>query len=251
MLTKKKQRRYLTEKERHWLQELVVFDESRDEKALHRLRLEIKKIRALIELAKIQSGKRAAAHFSGLKKMFREAGVIRDASSQVRYLEARNLLTNEHKDQQTRSIQLAAAAFVANIHRYRKEGKKASKRLLTDLHTIHAGRLLRWYASEIIETGILLGSTGDELHEARKRIKTMLYVQKILPKAIAKRVRLDTGYLDRLQEAIGQWHDATMAIGDWAEVNPAGKRVVQQECVDKLQEVRRLAEGFYQKVHMI
>jgi CHAD domain-containing protein len=251
MLTKKRQRRYLAEKEQHWLQELVVFDESRDEKALHRLRLEIKKIRALVELAKVQSGKRAAAHFSGLKKMFREAGVIRDAGSQVRYLEDRNLLSNEHKDQQTRSIQLAAAAFAAHIHRYRKKGKKAVKRLQTDLQTIHAGRILRWYASEIIETGILLGSTGDELHEARKRIKTMLYVQKVLPKSIAKRVRLNTDYLDRLQEAIGQWHDAVVAIGDWAEDNPAGKRVVQQECLDKVQEVRMLGEGFYQKARMI
>ena len=79
----------------------------------------------------------------------------------------------------------------------------------------------------------------------------MLYVQKILPKAIAKRIRLNTDYLDGLQEAIGQWHDATVAIGDWAEDNPAGKRVVQQECLDKLQEVRTLAEGFYQKVHLI
>src|ERR1700722_1591171 len=123
MLTKKRQRRYLAEKEQRWVQELVIFDESRDEKALHRLRLAVKKIRALVELATIQSGKRAAAHFSGLKKMFREAGVIRDACSQVHYLEARHLLSPEQKDQQMRSIQLAAAAFVANIHRYRKKGK--------------------------------------------------------------------------------------------------------------------------------
>ncbi len=99
MLTKKRQRQYLTEKEQHWLQELVVFDESRDEKALHRLRLEIKKIRALVELAKVQSGKRAAVHFSGLKKMFRQAGVIRDAGSQVRYLEERHLLSPEFREQ--------------------------------------------------------------------------------------------------------------------------------------------------------
>src|SRR5580704_7833652 len=98
MLTKKRQRQYIAEKEQHWLQELVVFNESRDEKALHRLRLEIKKIRALVELAKVRSGKRAGVHFSGLKKMFREAGVIRDAGSQVRFLEERHLLSKEHRE---------------------------------------------------------------------------------------------------------------------------------------------------------
>ncbi len=250
MLTKKRQRQYITEKERHWLQELVVFNESRDEKALHRLRLEIKKVRALVELAKVRSGKRAGAHFSELKKMFREAGVIRDAASQVRYLEERNLLTNEHRDQQTRSIQLAADDFAAHIHRYRKKGKKASRRLKTDMKPIQTGRIQRWFAREIIRTGILLGSTGDELHEARKRIKTLLYIHKLLPAAITQRVLLNTDYLDQLQESIGQWHDAVVATIDWKEDNPAGRRVVQRECLDKEQAVRTLAGDFHRRIHL-
>src|SRR5579872_3937536 len=142
MLTKKRQRQYLAEKERRWLQELVVFDQSRDEKALHRLRLEVKKIRALVELVKVGSGKKAVAHFSGLKRMFRKAGVIRDAGSQVRFLEERHLLTEGLRDRQTKSIQAAGDTFVAKIHRYRKKGKKASKRLKMEMHTIHAGRVL-------------------------------------------------------------------------------------------------------------
>jgi CHAD domain-containing protein len=250
MLTKKRQRQYITEKEQHWLKELVVFNESRDEKALHRLRLEIKKVRALVELAKVRSGNRAGAHFSELKKMFREAGVIRDAVSQVRYLEERNLLTSEHKDQQTRSIQLAANDFAAHIHRYRKKGKKASRRLKTEIKPIQTGRIQRWFAREIIRTGILLGSTCDELHEARKRIKTLLYIHKLLPAAITQRVLLNTDYLDQLQESIGQWHDAVVAITDWTEDDPAGKRVVQLECLDKEQAVRTLAGDFHQKIHL-
>jgi CHAD domain-containing protein len=250
MLSKKRQRRFLTEKEQHWLQELAVFDESRDEKSLHRLRLEVKKIRALVELAKVRSGKRAAVHFSGLKKMFREAGVIRDAGSQVRFLEERHLLSKEHRERQTRSIQMAAESFAAHIHDYRKKGKKASKRLKTEMHTMHARRVLRWYGREIIRTGLLLSSTGEELHEARKKIKTMLYVQKVLPAAMTKRIRLNTGYLDQLQEAIGQWHDAVVAIGDWAEDNPEGKRAVERECLDKKQAVRTLAAEFQRKIHV-
>jgi CHAD domain-containing protein len=250
MLTKKKQRRYITEKEQRWLQELIVFDESRDEKALHRLRLEIKKVRALVELVKARSGKRAAVHFAGLKKMFREAGVIRDAGSQVRFLEERELLSKEHRDQKTRSIQSAADSFAAHIRQYRKKGKKASKHLKMDVHAIDAGRVQRWYAREIIRAGVLLSGSGDELHEARKKIKTMLYVQKILPVVITRRVQLNTDYLDSLQDSIGQWHDAVVAIADWGTDNAAGKRAVQQECLDKEQAVRTLADEFPFKVHM-
>jgi CHAD domain-containing protein len=251
MLTKKKQRQYLTEKEQRWLRELIVFDESRDEKALHRLRLEVKKIRALVELAKVRSGKRAVAHFSGLKKMFRKAGVIRDAGSQVRFLEQRRLLSEGHRDRQAMSTQAAGDTFAAHIHQYRKKGKKASKRLKTEMHTIHAGRVLRWYAGEIIGTGLLLGGAGDELHQARKKIKTMLYLQKLLPVTITKRVKLNTVYLDELQEAIGQWHDAVVAMADWGEENPEGKRAVNLECLDREQVVRALAAEFQRKVHWI
>ena len=251
MLTKKRQRRFLAEKEQQLLQELVLFNESRDEKALHRLRLELKKIRALVELAKVRSGKRAAAHFAGLKKMFREAGVIRDAGSRVRFLEERQLLSEEHRNRQARSIRLAGDIFAAHIHQYQKKGKKASKRLKTRMHAIHAGGVLRWYAAEVIRTGLLLGGTGDELHEARKKIKTMLYVQKILPAEITKRIRLNTDYLDQLQEAIGQWHDAMMAMADWTEDNPGGKQAVHRECLDKEQVVRTLAVEFHLKVHLI
>jgi CHAD domain-containing protein len=251
MLTKKRQRQFLTEKEQRWLQELIVFDESRDEKALHRLRLEIKKVRALVELVKVRSGKRAAVHFAGLKKMFREAGVIRDAGSQVRFLEERQLLSKEHRDRQTRTIQSAGDSFAAHIRQYRKKGKKASKQLKMDMHAIDAGLVQRWYAREIIRTGLLLSGSGDELHEARKKIKTMLYVQKILPEAITGRVRLNTDYLDRLQDLIGQWHDVVVAIADWGTDNAAGRQAVQQECLDKEQAVRTLAEGVHLKVHMI
>lgn len=248
MLSKKKQRRYLAEKEQRWLNALIIFDESREEGALHRLRLEIKKIRALVELAKVQSGKRAAGHFRGLKKMFRKAGAIRDTGNQVRFLEARHLLSQEHKERQTRSMQLAADAFAARIRRFRKKGKKASKRLQTDMRSIHVSRIRRWYAREIIRIGILLTRSGEALHEARKRIKTLLYVQKLLPAAITKLIRLNTDYLDRLQEAIGQWHDAVVATMDFPDDNSAGMRLVSQEMLDKEQAVRMLAEEFSRQV---
>jgi CHAD domain-containing protein len=259
MLTKKRQRQYITEKEKHWLQELAVFDESRDEKALHRLRLEIKKIRALVELAKVQSGKRAGDHFSGLKKMFREAGVIRDAGSRLRYLEERQLLSPEFRDLQASSIGAAADAFAGQIREFRKEGRRASKRLRTEMQSIHAERIRRWYAREIIRTGILLTGSGGTLHEAgsegtlheaRKKIKTLLYVQRLLPVAITERIRLNTGYLDQLQEAIGQWHDAMVAMAGWAKDDVTGGRLMLQECRDREQTARALANTFCLRVRL-
>lgn len=52
---------------------------------------------------------------------------------------------------------------------------------------------------------------NDELHEARKNIKLLIYNQKIAARAIQNKMQLDYGYLDDLQNCIGEWHDHNLA----------------------------------------
>ncbi|HUB61937.1 MAG TPA: CHAD domain-containing protein [Puia sp.] len=249
MLSRKRQRRYITEKGRQWLEELAAFDESRDEEALHRLRLGIKKIRALVRLSEGVRGKRLAGDFRRLKKMFRQAGVIRDTNNQLHLLEERQLLSPEYKEQQVRQIGAAADKFARKIKSYQKTGKKAERQLLADVHSIRGRRIRRWFADEIIGTGILLTSAGDELHLARKKIKTLLYVLKLLPHGLAAQLNLDKEYLDRLQSAIGKWHDTLVAASDWPDKGTAGEQQLMRECRDKEQAIRVLADDFYRKAH--
>ena len=51
MLTKSRQRKYLIERRQHWLSQLKLFGESYDQNALHSLRRDIKKVKALIGLS--------------------------------------------------------------------------------------------------------------------------------------------------------------------------------------------------------
>jgi CHAD domain-containing protein len=249
MLTKKKQRRYISEKERQWLDELVAFDESRDEEALHRLRLQIKKIRALVQLSGHVRGRRLAKDFRPLKKMFRVAGMIRDSRSQLRLLEEHKLVSPEYRERRVRELRDAGENFSRHVRAYRKQGKKAGRMLLADLHSIHSGRIRRWVANEIIRTGLLLTKSGDDLHLARKKIKALLYVQKILPQKMAAQLRLDRGYLDSLQDNIGKWHDMLVAATDWPDKSDAGEMQMMQECREKEQAVRALADDFYRRAH--
>lgn len=249
MLTKKKQRQYLTGKEQQWLDDLVAFDESRDEEALHRLRLGIKKIRALVRLSGHQRGKSLAKGFRPLKKMFRQAGMIRDSRSQLRLLEEHNLLSPEYRERRDRELRDAGDQFSRRVGVYRKQGKKAGRMLLADLHSIHSGRIRRWVANEIIRTAILLTKSADELHRARKKIKTLLYVQKILPNKLTTQLRLNTAYLDKLQDSIGKWHDVLVAATDWSDKSDAGEQQMLRECREKEQVVRALADDFYRRAH--
>jgi CHAD domain-containing protein len=264
MLTKKKQRRWLTGKGQEWLRQLKVFDDSHDQEALHRLRVEIKKIRALVRLAGARSGRRAAKDLHQLKRMFRQAGVIRDIDNQLRYLGQYQLLSPEFRDRQVQRLRTVVDKFAGKIKDYQKKGKKATRHLLSDIHGIQEERIRHWFSREIITTGILLKASGDQLHKARKKIKTLLYVQKILPKRMAERLRLNTNYLDRLQEAIGQWHDAVMATESWAEGGGDGQQpddgqqpgegqqlmimMAIRECREREEAVRVLDNNFYRMV---
>jgi CHAD domain-containing protein len=250
MLSKKKQRRYLSEKERQWLDELTAFDETRDEEALHRLRLGIKKIRALVRLSGHVRGKRLSRELRPLKKMFRQAGMIRDTRSQLRLLQEHRLLSPEHEERRVHQIKDAAEKFSRRITDYRKMGKKAGRLLLADVETIHSGRIRRWFAIEIIQTGILLTQSGNKLHLARKKIKALLYVQKILPQKLAGELRLDRDYLDSLQDTIGKWHDTLVAASDWPVGDEAGEKQMIRQCRETEQAIRVLAHDFYRKAHL-
>lgn len=249
MLTKRKQRRFLAEKEQQWLDQLEAFGDSHDNEALHRLRVELKKIRALVKLIDTGSGKRAANHFRGLKQMFREAGKVRDAASQAQWLEQRNLMTPMEREQRAASMRAAADLFASHLDGYRQNGQKASRRLRSDVHSIHAARIRRWFAREVLEAGVMLSRQGPEMHDARKKLKTILYVHKLLPSVIRQRIPLNTDYLDQLQDAIGQWHDAIVLHDQEAgEGSPAAEQIAG-ELRDKVQIVNNLANGFATCLH--
>ncbi|HTR29091.1 MAG TPA: CHAD domain-containing protein [Puia sp.] len=249
MLTKKKQRQYLYEKEQQWLNELTIFGETQDENALHRLRLGIKKIRALVRLTEGVRGKRLSGDLRPLKKMFRQAGMIRDTRSQLRLLEQHQLLSPDHRELRVLQLKEAADKFCRCVTDYRKEGRKAARLLLADVEAIHGRAIRRWFAGEIIQAGVLLTKSGDELHLARKKIKTLLYVQKMLPEKQVHQLRLDTDYLDQIQDAIGSWHDCVVAAAGRPDQGDAGESQMIQECRAKEQIIRVLADDFHRKVH--
>ena len=250
MLKKSKQRRYLAKKDKQWQQELEAYGHSRDPEAIHRLRLAVKKIKAFAQFSSACSGRDTMKDFNLLKKMYRQAGVIRDAGNHLYLLEQAHPAPAFLKQEQEQLRQDAAESFINHIGTYRKKGKKAARRMLTDVRTIRLGCVKDWYAAELIKIAILLNASGDELHQARKEIKSLLYMLSLLPSRLVKELRLDRDYLDKLQDAIGQWHDALIVTTAWAEKELTGAQAMLSECRAKESAVRVLADEFYHRVHV-
>lgn len=249
MLTKDRQRKYLNKKNQEWQHHLREFVESRDPEALHQLRLTLKKVKALARFTAACSGSDPVKDFNGLKKMFKQAGVIRDAGNHLELLERFHPAPEEFKQQQ-QQVQIAETEkFVRGAKKHIRKGKRAGRRLLADIHSISASRIHDWYAVQMVATGILLTASGDELHKARKQIKDMLYVDKLLPVSVSESLRLDRQYLDELQEAIGRWHDASIVVAAWAGKDLAASQAMVGDYREKERVVRRLASEFYLRAH--
>jgi len=249
MLTKHRQREYLDKKNREWQQHLREFVDSRDPEALHQLRVTLKKVKALARFAKACSGGDPVKDFNGLKKMFKQAGIIRDAGNHLQLLEQFHPAPQEYKEQQQQVQTTETEKFIRRAKKHRRKGKRAGRRLLSCIHSIPATCIHDWYAVQMVATSILLTASGDELHKARKQIKDMLYVEKLLPDSVSQSLRLDKDYLDRLQDSIGKWHDASIVVSSWAGKDLEASQAMLRDCREKEAAVRSLASEFYLRAH--
>lgn len=251
MLNSKKQRKYLARKGKEWESQLQAFDRTHEQDALHRLRVAVKKIKAFARMAEACSGPGAMKDFHFFKKMFRQAGMIRDAGNRLQLLEHFHAAPDAYKQEQQQLMESETTGFIDRIAKYRKKGRKADRRLLAHVQSIRAGCVRDWYARQMIDISALLTASGDRLHKARRQIKELLYVNGMLPARLSTELGLDRKYLDRLQDAIGQWHDATVVVSAWAGKDLAGSQSMVRECREKEAEVRRLAGDFYLHAHVL
>lgn len=250
MLKKSKQQRFLAKKDKQWQRELEAYGNSRDPEAIHRLRLAVKKIKAVASFSQACSGRDTMKDFNLLKKMYRQAGAIRDAGNHLHLLEKVHSAPEFLKQEQQQLQREAAEDFVDRIKTYRKNGKKAARRLLADVRSVRPDCIKDWYAAELIKISILLNASGDELHQARKEIKTLLYVFGLLPDRSARELHLDRDYLDQLQNAIGEWHDAFVVAADLKGKELCSAQAMVATSHEKELTVRTLAAEFYHRVHL-
>jgi CHAD domain-containing protein len=249
MLTKDRQKKYLNRKNQEWQQHLREFVATRDPESLHQLRVTLKKVKALARFTEACVGGNLIKDFNGLKKMFKQAGVIRDAGNHLELLERFHPAPQQYKEQQQQVQSTETEKFLRRAKKHIHKGKRAGRRLLGAIHSISAVRVHDWYAVQMVATGILLTASGDELHKARKQIKDMLYVDKLLPESVSESLRLDREYLDELQEAIGRWHDASIVVAAWAGKDLEASQAMVRDYRSKEAEVRGLASQFYLRAH--
>jgi CHAD domain-containing protein len=85
---------------------------------------------------------------------------------------------------------------------------------LKKLHALQNKELLSYHhlKSEYLKQIFKLPLIPDHLHEGRKQIKHILYIQELLPDSLKKQLPFNIKNLDQFQDMIGKWHDTIMYL---------------------------------------
>lgn len=194
---------------------LKEFRETGDPEELHKLRVEIKKIKAMLLLAQHSfNEKMLPEEFQPLKKIFKKAGKIRDADVNAGLLAEHHVKDRKIKAALKKTLKEKGKNFIKKTGDYREIAEKQEKILLESLAGLADEKIRQLFHKELRllsdKSHSRLGTL--QLHECRKKIKSLLYAFETLPRITAQKIRLNKFYLKKLEETIGAWHDVVIVI---------------------------------------
>jgi len=252
-MKKKEELKYL---DKEWAQmniHLKAFLETGDQEQLHRFRVQIKKVRAMLSLFDDTSKHPGLLKgFKPVKKIFGFAGQIRDAYTNLQ-LSARYHLKNEaFESSQQKIIEDGTAEFQHEGKKYLRLIKEVYRHLKKQLTRINDKSVAEYYKKQLIEISGNFAVSGfnEDMHTNRKLIKILVYNHKLASNALNGSVPFNSAYLDKLQSAIGEWHDNVVAAQLFSTPELNDKPVVttiKKKNAGVKRTITRLADDFLKK----
>ena len=228
-MKKKDEIKYLDKEWQEMNAHLKAFLASGDEEALHKFRVQIKKLRAMLSLIEGASKHQGLLKkFKPIRKIFKYAGNIRDAHTNLK-LSAQYMLKNEQFESgQHQIIVDGTNLFRHHGKKFIKHIKETHKQLKKLLPHINNQSIADFYRKqlEVIAVNFKVSGFTEDMHTNRKLIKILVYNHKLANKALNGAVPFNAEYLDKLQGAIGEWHDNLIAAELFASPELNDKPVV-------------------------
>ena len=214
IMKKKEETKYLDKEWKQMNARLKAFLETGNQEDLHQFRVQIKKVRAMLNLFENTSRQHGLLRdFKPVRKIFKYAGNIRDAHTNLQLGELYNLKNETFETSQQKIIEEGVTEFKQQGKSHLKHIKDAYKRLKKHLTGVHNSSIAEYYKKKLeeISGNFAVSGFNEDMHTNRKLIKILVYNHKLAGKALDGSVPFNTGYLDKLQAAIGKWHDNVVA----------------------------------------
>ena len=252
-MKKKEEAKYL-DKEWHEMNvHLKAFLASGDQEELHRFRVQIKKLRAMLSLFEDASGKPGLLRdFKPVKKIFKHAGVIREAHINLQLSERYELKNDVFESGQQKIMEEGTNEFKLKGKKFIKNLKASYANLRKQLPRVPDNSIAAYYKKQLHEIAVNFTVSGfsEDMHTNRKLIKILVYNHKLAEHALNGAVPFNTEYLDKLQGAIGEWHDNLVAAQLFSSPELNDKPVVtkiNKKNAGIKRKISSLADDFFKK----
>lgn len=212
--------KYFAQRVKNLFNHLHDFDLNGDDVSLHDFRVEMKKLRSIVQFLRQVYPKqklKRPAHL--LRLIFQEAGEMREYQLLQQWLDKHQLKTLQEQYFPPLRLEQMMMAFRLRADHYQDDFKEIieqSGRFIASTNEILAEQYFVDLNAQLLEmTNRDLPNT--EWHELRKRIKQWMYaINWIKPEEAAEKDPLFS-YYNKLQEQIGQWHDLEMIRDTFAQ----------------------------------
>jgi CHAD domain-containing protein len=232
---------------RSLVKHLKKYRGSRETETLHQIRVDIKKIKAILAVINDSNkGFRAHKNFIPFREIFRGAGAIRETDVLARLLVRYQLGTinggSIPKNEKTLMI-----AFESDIPRFVKTVKRRMKKLKPYVNRVSRPDFKRFLDRKKNEVKAQLYPKPKMLllHKIRKAIKEIIY----LSEADGKLKKKEAKFYDRIQSTIGDLHDKQVLLNLLKNRNDEASttqyEIIKSECLSDKKQVLRLVINFY------
>jgi CHAD domain-containing protein len=133
---------------------------------------------------------------------------------------------------------------------YQKCLAKTWKRLHKKIRPVSFHWIENYFKKELAAIpNHLAQNNNDSIHEGRKKLKNLLYLYRMLPGPMQKKLLLQIDHIDNLQDKIGKWHDLVLAEPILRKrISSMQMVIIRREKEDLLEESRKMTEHFLEKV---
>jgi CHAD domain-containing protein len=209
---------------------------------LHRIRLGVKKMKAIFNVTEFcVKGFNAHKHYRPFRSIFRKAGEIRQTDVLDELISRFKInpevvagKTNLDNRRLISSFQKGVPSFISSLEKQKRlvDSFKTVKRLCFNNYLNLKKQELKRELYPLLNQ--------HELHKTRKTIKEILYLSPITRKSIPD------PFYNKLQVMIGEWHDKQIVlILLKTHKNSVEQKQLQAECGHDIANINRLIRQFY------
>jgi len=228
-MKKKKEKIYFNDQWDEMTAHLKKFIENGEQEELHLFRVQVKKLRAMLELLDANSAKHPLQRdFKPVRKIFKRCGEIRNAFINLQYGQRFQFKNEDFFMNHLYEIEKGTDEVKELGKQYLKAIKSAHDDIGDDLQHIGNKDIVEFYKTRLYNIGSFLENLqfNEELHATRRQIKTLMYNRKIAYDALDGKLQISNDYLDKLQTLIGNWHDNVLALELFSSAGFHSKAVI-------------------------